>query len=137
MALDVSMVEDHVMGKRDRNTVNIARFKNRRRELRTDGTAAEAVLWKFLQRRQLCGKKFRRQFGISRYILDFFCPECCLAVELDGAPHFSAFRDDYDFRRTKYLESLGIRVIRFENRLVFEDIEGVLETIRLAILGTG
>jgi very-short-patch-repair endonuclease len=122
------------MGMRNREIVNIAELKSLRRRLRSNGTSAEGVLWKCLQRRQILGKKFRRQYGISRYILDFFCPECSLAIELDGAPHHSIFADDYDLRRTQYLASLGIRVIRFENRWVFEDIEGVLGEIRRVIL---
>ena len=59
-----------------------------RNKLRKSLTPAEAVLWKCLQKSQLLGKKFRRQFSIDRYIVDFFCPECRLAIELDGQGHF-------------------------------------------------
>ena len=90
------------MAKRDINLINTPPLKNRRRELRNNPTPAEAILWKYLQRRQILGKKFRRQYSIGRYIVDFFCVECDIAIELDGAPHFgelgsSARRRAYDF----------------------------------------
>ena len=113
------------------NLPDIPPLKGRRRELRKAPTPAEIVLWRHLQRRQLLGKKFRRQFSIGKYVVDFFCPECNLAVELDGASHYSILREDYETERRKYLEGLGIRIERFENRLVFENIEGVLE-VRLS-----
>ena len=107
-------------------------LKARRKELRNNPTPAEAILWKYLQRRRLLGK-FRRQFRISRYIVDFFCVDCGIAIELDGAPHFRELRAEYEARRTAFLTGLGIEVIRFENRIVHDNIEAVLETIRRAI----
>jgi very-short-patch-repair endonuclease len=101
-----------------------------RKNLRKSTTSAEAILWTCLQNRKLLGKKFRRQFGIGRYIVDFYCPECRLAVELDGAPHFAPNVEEYEANRTKYLAGQGITVIRFENREVHNEIEFVLETIR-------
>ena len=82
----------------------------------------------------MLGKKFRRQFSISRYIVDFFCVDCGIAIELDGAPHFRELNVEYEARRTAFLTELGIQVIRFENRIIHENIEAVLETIREAIL---
>ena len=107
-----------------------------RRELRKSLTPAEATLWKCLQGSQLLGKKFRRQFSIGRYIVDFYCAECRLAIELDGQGHFEVTVDEYEWERTKYLESCGIRVLRFENRELFDDIEAVLEVIKAAIQET-
>jgi len=104
-------------------------MRARRRELRNSLTPAEATLWKFLQRSQL-GKKFRRQHGIGRYIVDFCCPECRVIVELDGSPHSSEIVAEYDARRTEDLEKLGFRVLRFENRMVFEHLDSVLAAIR-------
>jgi very-short-patch-repair endonuclease len=74
-----------------------------------------------------------------KYVVDFFCPECNLAVELDGASHYSILREGYETERTQYLDGLGVRIVRFENRWVFENIEGVLETIREAVreMGSG
>jgi len=80
----------------------------------------------------MLGKKFRRQFSISHYIVDFFCVDCGIAIELDGAPHFRELTAEYESRRTTFLTDLGIQVIRFENRII-ENIEAVLETIREAI----
>ena len=100
-----------------------------RNELRSSLTPAEASLWKSLQRSQVCGKKFRRQHSVGNYILDFYCPECRLAVELDGQGHFHSMTSEYDYRRDEYLKKMNIRVLRFENRLVFENLEGVLHMI--------
>src|SRR5438552_19188504 len=125
------------MGKRDLNSINTPPLKARRRELRNDPTPAEAILWQHLRRRQILGKKFRRQYSIGRYIVDFFCVECDIAVELDGVPHFQELKVDYEAERTAFLESLGIQIIRFENRIVYENVEAVLETIREAILLLG
>ena len=106
-------------------------LKNFRRELRTHGTHAEATLWLRLKGRQLGGYRFRRQFSVGRFILDFYCPETRLAVELDGAGHYTEEGRAYDQARTEYLEQVfGIRVIRFENREVFERMEGVLGEIK-------
>lgn len=104
-------------------------LKSRRKQLRSSLTPAEAALWKSLQRSQVNGKKFRRQHSVGNYILDFYCPECRLAVELDGQGHFNSMASEYDYRRSEYLQKLNIRVLRFENRLVFENLEGVLRMI--------
>jgi very-short-patch-repair endonuclease len=121
------------MSNRTSSDDNIPPLRNRRKELRNNGTAAEAVLWKHLQRRQLLGKKFRRQHSINRYIVDFFCVECAIAIELDGAPHFSELGEEYEAERTRFLEAEGIVILRFENRILYQNIEAVLETIREAV----
>ena len=112
---------------------NIPPLKSRRRELRNNPTPAESSLWKCLQHRKLLGQKFRRQYSIGRYVVDFFCVECSLAVELDGALHNDVMRQEYDAERGAFLQKQGVEVLRFENREVFENIEGVLERIREAI----
>ena len=104
--------------------------KDLRRHLRRSLTPAEATLWKALQGSKLAGKKFRRQHSIGNYVVDFYCPECNLAVELDGENHFNSMASEYDLRRTEFLGRHNIRVLRFENRAVFEHPEGVLEAIR-------
>ena len=88
------------MAKRDLNLINIPPLKARRRELRNNPTPAEAALWQYLRRRQILGKRFRRQYSIGRYIVDFFCVECDIAIELDGAPHFREVGSEYDAERT-------------------------------------
>lgn len=109
---------------------NIPALKVRRRNLRTSLTPAEAVLWTHLQSRQLGGRKFRRQHSIGRYIVDFYCPELKLAIELDGAAHDSARADAGDQMRDEFLRFHGIRVLRYENREVMANLEGVLLYIR-------
>ena len=105
---------------------NLEKSNQRRNELRKTLTPAEALLWTNLKNSQLEGKKFRRQHGVGPYIVDFYCPECRLAVELDGDGHMSIQGEECDARRTEFLK----RVIRFENKEVFESLEFVLEEIR-------
>lgn len=105
-------------------------LKPLRRGLRRSLTPAEASLWKSLQRSQLNGKKFRRQHSIGSYIVDFYCPECRLAIELDGQKHFNSMASEYDAARTEFLNRLNVRVLRFENRAIFDNPEGVLEIIK-------
>ena len=100
-----------------------------RKELRKSLTSAEATLWKYLQRKQLKGKKFRRQHSIDNYIVDFYCASENLIVELDEATHLDFAQQNYDEERTKKLEALGFKVIRFENKLIFERLNEVLDEI--------
>jgi very-short-patch-repair endonuclease len=116
--------------KRRRLIHNIEASNERRRELRHTLTSAEAVLWLNLKGSKLDGKKFRRQHAIGPYVADFYCPACRLIVELDGAGHKTELGAERDFRRTQFLKRFNVRVIRFENRLVFEILEGVLDAIR-------
>lgn len=109
---------------------NLPYLKENRRTLRKNLTPAEASLWTLLKSKQLEGRKFRRQHSVGNYILDFYCPEEKLCVELDGAHHFTSAGENYDAGRTEYLNSVGIRVIRFENKLVFKRPEAVLEEIK-------
>ena len=105
----------------------------RRRELRRAATDAEQVLWRLLRKRQFAGVKFHRQHPVGPYILDFYCAERGLAVELDGGQHFTDEGQEYDRRRTAYLAARGVRVLRFTNRELFEETESVLEAIREAV----
>jgi very-short-patch-repair endonuclease len=109
---------------------NLKYLKEKRQALRNNPTPAERELWKYLQNKQLDGYKFRRQFSVGNYILDFYCTAVKLAVELDGAPHFTEEGKSYDKNRDEYLNSQGIRVLRFENNEVLETIENVLNTIK-------
>ena len=104
--------------------------KERRRKLRGRLTPAEATLWKFLKNSKLDGRKFRRQHSVGPYILDFYCVEEWLAIELDGQGHRNEFAEAYDYRRRIYLNNAGIKVIRFENFLIFDDIDHVLDIIK-------
>jgi very-short-patch-repair endonuclease len=104
--------------------------KNLRKQLRNNLTPAEAELWKHLKNGQLDGRKFRRQHGIGNYILDFYCPQEKLGIELDGRDHFTDNGFEADEKRTAYLNSLNIKIIRFENKEVFDQLQGVLKEIR-------
>ena len=105
----------------------------KRRRLRNDMPAAETVVWSRLRRKQVCGCKFRRQYSVGPYVLDFYCPALKLAVEIDGDSHFVADANDYDEQRQAFIESFGVRFLRFANRQVSEDLEGVLEAISRAV----
>jgi very-short-patch-repair endonuclease len=97
------------------------------REMRGRQTDAEGLLWHVLRGRNLLGFKFRRQHPIENYILDFYCPELELAIELDGGQH--ADDVDYDTRRTVFLQTKGIKVLRFWNNDVLARTVEVLEEI--------
>lgn len=112
------------------NYHNLPDKKDDRRALRNNLTPAEATLWKSLKSGQLAGRKFRRQHSVGAYILDFYCPEERLAVELDGAGHYTVAGNAHDAARTVYLNTLGIQVVRFENKLIWSALESVLQTIQ-------
>ena len=107
---------------------NVDTFQNAR-ELREAETEAERKLWPLLRNRQLKGKKFRRQHAFSNYILDFYCHECKLAIEVDGQVHKNAENQQYDAARTTLLNDYGIKVIRFWNNEVLHETEKVLNKI--------
>lgn len=109
---------------------NLPHLKTFRKELRNNLTPAEATLWKLLQGKQLEGRKFRRQHSIANYILDFYCPGEKIAIELDGQGHFEATQAEYDHERDLFLKNFGIKVLRFENKLVWDNPEGVLEEVK-------
>lgn len=105
-------------------------LKENRRALRSNLTAAEAELWKHLKASQLEGRKFRRQHSIGNYIVDFYCPSKKLAIELDGDVHFHFAAEQADLERDHTLQNSGIKVLRFENKDVFENLESVLQEIK-------
>jgi len=86
-------------------------------------------LWRALKGSTLHGRKFRRQQSIGTYIVDFYCPAEKLIVELEGAAHDSEREAAYDSWRERYMRSMGLTVIRLENRYVMENLEGVLAYI--------
>jgi very-short-patch-repair endonuclease len=93
---------------------NRPELKPFRKALRSSGTKAEAALWKMLKGSQLEGRKFRRQHSVGAYVLDFYCPDERLAVELDGAGHFTPEGQAHDATRTAFLATARIKVIRLE-----------------------
>jgi len=118
------------------------RYRNRRiscephlrpyaRALRKNGTLGEVLLWRQLRVRQL-GCQFHRQVPVSSYIVDFFCHELSLVIEVDGSSHNEAV-EPYDALRQADLERLGLRVLRFQERDVRRNMAGVIAMIKVAI----
>jgi very-short-patch-repair endonuclease len=104
-------------------------FKARARRLRTKQSNAEARLWQALRNRRLAHYKFRRQYPIDRYIVDFVTVDAKLVVEVDGATHSTDAELAYDAERTRALESFGFHVVRVSNTDIFDNLDGVLEMI--------
>jgi very-short-patch-repair endonuclease len=109
-------------------------MKKRRKALRKNLSKSEAIVWSHLSRRQMHGYKFRRQYSVDQYVLDFYCPQLKLAIEIDGESHFHGSAEEYDKHRQEYIESFGIRFLRFTNDDVCTNIDGVflkiVETIK-------
>ena len=110
-----------------------AELIERSRELRHESTPAEQTLWRYLRDRRMRGFKFRRQHPIERFILDFYCEDLKLAIEVDGGGHLEPEQEQYDVARTQTLNDLGIQVLRFWNNDVLERTDLVLEEIHNAI----
>jgi DNA-3-methyladenine glycosylase len=100
-----------------------------KRRLRTNPTRAEQLLWAKLRHNQIYGLKFRRQHGIGSYIVDFFCAEKTLVIEVDGDVHAAETQQTKDLERENYLKSLGFQVVRYTNDEVIKNLDGVLEDL--------
>ena len=103
---------------------------DRANALRKDMTEAEVVLWAKIRKRQILGYKFRRQHPIGQCIADFYCHEKKLVVEIDGGYHNVETQSERDEQRTLELEKLGIKVLRFKNEEILDNMNGVLEKIK-------
>ncbi|MBI4435632.1 endonuclease domain-containing protein [Candidatus Uhrbacteria bacterium] len=101
----------------------------RRGELRNNQTKAEWLLWLGLKGKQM-GYKFRRQFGVGPYVLDFYCTQLRLGIEVDGGSHFTTEGVEYDSERAAFLKDKKIRVLRFTNREIYNGLEDVLAVIK-------
>src|SRR5688500_13111133 len=112
------------------NLNNLPTLRTFRRSLRSHLTPAEARLWSILKNSQLDGRKFRRQHSFSGYVLDFYCSSEKVAIELDGEVRFNERAAQRDYERRLFLKYFGIRVLRFENKYVFQEPEMVLGRIR-------
>ncbi|QQT24917.1 endonuclease domain-containing protein [Sphingobacterium spiritivorum] len=100
--------------------------KSFRRQLRRNQTPAEATFWNLVRSHRLNGLRFRRQHTIDNYIVDFYCPELKLVIELDGSIHDNLGQSNYDYERDTKLRSMGYKVIRIENEAVLKNPEVVL-----------
>jgi len=108
---------------------NIPILKEYRRNLRKNMTQAEVVLWMMIKNKQL-GERFLRQYSIDFFIVDFYCPKYNLAIELDGAHHFTEEGIERDKNRDEHLKSLGISVLRFENFEIIDYPQRTLDEIK-------
>jgi very-short-patch-repair endonuclease len=109
---------------------NISFLKDTRKILRKNMTDAERVLWVMLKGKKLCGRKFRRQHSIGYYIVDFYCPSEKLVVELDGQHHYTIEGIEKDSERDSHLHEMDIKVLRFENKEVLNNLSSVLGRIK-------
>ncbi len=99
------------------------------RAQRKNMTNTERLLWSKIRRKQLKGYQFYRQRIIGNYIVDFYCPKRKLIIELDGSQHYGEEGIKKDKRRDAYLKDIGLKILRFSDREVFENLNGVLERI--------
>jgi very-short-patch-repair endonuclease len=103
--------------------------KDKRRQLRQNITKAEKLIWDKLRDRQLENCKFRRQYSADKFVIDFYSPELKLAIEIDGDSHFLDGAVEYDKARQEFIESAGIKFLRFTNNYVYANLPVVLENI--------
>jgi very-short-patch-repair endonuclease len=108
--------------------------KDKRRNLRNAMPTTEAILWGRLKGRQLLGCKFRRQYSVGAFVLDFYSAENKLGIELDGDSHFQEGKRQYDKDRDSFIGSFGIKIVRFLNADIYDNLDGVLEVIGRAIV---
>ncbi len=121
------------MSKKKDKIFNPKHTKAQRKYLRNNMTKAEIILWSKLKGRKLLNYKFRRQHGIGDYIVDFYCPELNLAIEVDGESHYTDKGKAQDKQRTEFLNNFGINFLRFTNPQIKHNVEGVLEHIMTVI----
>jgi very-short-patch-repair endonuclease len=104
-------------------------LKQYARELRKSMTDTENLLWSKIRGKQLKGCQFYRQKIIGNYIADFYCPGAKLVIELDGGQHYSSDGKEKDATRDAYIAGIGLKVLRFSDKDVFENLDGVIEKI--------
>ena len=108
---------------------NSTEQKDLRRSLRNNATAAEALLWRRLKGGQVNGMKFRRQHGMGPYVMDFYCPEYRLCIELDGEVHNTEGAYRHDQVRDRFLSENGITVLRFKDDVIRWNMEAIINEI--------
>ena len=104
-------------------------LKQPSRDLRNNMTDAEQLLWRKLRRKQIFGLQFYRQKPILNFIVDFYCPAANLVIECDGGQHYTAEGLEADRARDQALAQLGLNMLRFDNRQILTEIDGVVEKI--------
>jgi very-short-patch-repair endonuclease len=114
---------------KNRENNNIA-LKNVRQKLRNKMPAPEVVFWHRIQNKQINDLKFRRQYSIGNFVIDFYCVKSKLAIEIDGESHYSEESIENDKVRDLFLRSKGITVLRFTNDEIMRNIDGVLSAVQ-------
>ena len=117
---------------------NKKELKETRRHLHKNQTYTEKIVWMYLRNRQMEGYKFRRQYSVDKFVIDFYCPKLKLAIEIDGSIHNEPDQKEYDVKRQEYLETFGIKFLRLTNEEIngnpnaaFEKIEKTIEELNL------
>jgi very-short-patch-repair endonuclease len=108
---------------------NKQELKARRRSLRKNMPKAEVLLWSKLKNKQILGERFLRQYSVDHYVLDFYCPQLKLAIEIDGDSHFMLGAEEQDKARQEHIEAFGIRFLRFTNDDIYKNIDGVCQVV--------
>ena len=108
---------------------NKTRYKQRRKDLRNNPTKAEKLLWSILKGRKLDGYKIRRQYGVGKYVIDFYCVEKKLAIEVDGEIHDNEESKEYDKIREEFIKNFGIQIFRIRNEIIEKNIEEAADMI--------
>jgi len=103
--------------------------KDKRQYLRNNMPLAEQLVWARLKGKQIAGCKFRRQYSVGAFIIDFYPVEIKLAIEIDGDSHFRDGAEVYDLERQSFIEAAGIRFLRFTNTQVYQELDAVIESI--------
>jgi very-short-patch-repair endonuclease len=105
----------------------------KRRKLRQHQTNAEELAWRFLRNRQMLGYKFKRQYSVDHFVIDFYSPELKLAVEIDGGSHINPEQQKKDISRQKYLEAFDIKFVRIKDDELFDNPDKTFNKIEQAI----
>ncbi len=113
----------------ERKPFNLPISKKLRKVLRSEMPRAEVILWSCLRGSKFKDYKFRRQFGVGEYVLDFYCPRIKLGIEIDGDSHFDSESQVKDVTRQKFIESQGIKISRFTNLEIYQNLDAVLEIL--------
>lgn len=108
--------------------------KHKRQNLRNQMPRAEVILWNCLRKRQIEGAKFRRQYSVDYFVLDFYCAELKLAIEVDGLSHDGLEARLYDRERQQHIEGFGIQFLRFKNGQVYRELNAVVEAMRQRVI---
>ncbi|MCX6150107.1 MAG: endonuclease domain-containing protein [Ignavibacteriales bacterium] len=109
--------------------------KEKRRSLRNNSTYGEKLLWVYIRKRQVCDERFLREYSVDKYVIDFYCPDLHLAIEIDGPTHFENNEAiEYDRRRQSYLENYNIKFLRYTDDEVKGNLDKVLKKIEEEVI---